>query len=53
MPKEHDNELEIGKVLLTKVGEELAAVCRVAGVDGFLDYVKEKWKAHLGETNEA
>ena len=52
-PKDQDNELDIGKVLLTKVGEELATVCRVPGVAGFLDYVKEKWKSHLAEASEA
>jgi uncharacterized protein DUF2806 len=53
LPKDHDNELQIGKVLLTKVGEELATVCQVPGVEGFLAYVKEKWKAHLAEGSEA
>jgi hypothetical protein len=53
MPKDKDNELDIGKVLLTKVGEELATVCRAPGVDGFLDYVKEKWKSHLPEASKA
>jgi len=53
MSKDKDNELEIGNVLLTNVGEELATVCRVPGVDGFLDYVKEKWKSHLAEASEA
>ncbi|MCM2283657.1 MAG: DUF2806 domain-containing protein [Desulfobacula sp.] len=47
MSKETDNELSIGEVLLTKAGHELARVVKVPGVDGFYDYVKEKWKAHI------
>ena len=44
MPKESDNQLSIGKVLLTKIGQELAPICGSKPVDGFLDYVREKWK---------
>lgn len=47
---EKDNTVKIGKVLLTQVGKELATVCKAQGVDGFIDYVKEKWKKHLPET---
>ena len=42
-----DNKLEIGYVLLTKVGQELAPICGSSPVDGFWDYVKEQWKTHL------
>ncbi len=49
MKNEKDNELTIGKVLLTQVGRELASVCRAEGVDGFVDYVKEQWKQYLPE----
>lgn len=42
-----DNKLEIGKVMLTQVGQELASICTSPGVAGFVDYVKEKWKNHL------
>lgn len=49
MPKEEDNELFIGKVLLMQVGSELALVCHAPGVEGFFDYVKEKWKMYLPE----
>ncbi len=52
MPNEKDNELPIGKVLLTRVGSELASVCQVPGVEGFVDYVKEKWKMYLPEDRE-
>ena len=47
MKNETDNELELGHVLLTKVGQELAPICGSQPVEGFMDYVKEKWKANL------
>ena len=47
MEKETDNMLPIGKVLLTKVGQELATVCQAPGVEGFFDYVKDNWKSYL------
>ena len=49
--KETDNKLQIGKVLLTQVGQELAPICGSKPVDGFMDYVKDKWKKHLPENN--
>ena len=49
--KETDNELNIGKVLLTKIGQELAPICESKPVDGFMDYVKDKWKNHLPKDN--
>ena len=39
--------LEIGKVLLTKIGEELAPICGSQPVDGFYEYVTEQWKQYL------
>lgn len=47
MPKDSDNDLEIGHVLLTKVGQELAPICGSTPVEGFAEYVKTKWLAHL------
>ena len=47
MGKDTDNELSIGHVLLTKVGEELATVCMAPGIDGFEEYIKEKWKKYI------
>lgn len=47
MPNEKDNELSIGHVLLTRVGLELASVCRAPGVEGFVDYVKKQWNSYL------
>ena len=49
MEKENDNELAVGKVLLSQIGKELVSVCKVPGVDGFDKYVKDKWKKYLPE----
>lgn len=49
--KETDNELDVGKVLLTKIGQELAPICGSKPVDGFMDYVKDQWKDHLPKDN--
>lgn len=45
--KNGNNELSVGQVLLSQAGQELVKVVRVPGVDGFYDYVKDKWKAHI------
>ena len=42
-PKDADNDLQLGKVLLTRAGQELAPVCRSTPVDGFFDYVYDRW----------
>lgn len=52
MEKEKDNQLNIGRVLLSQVGQELASVCESPGVAGFEDYVKTKWKQYLPEENK-
>jgi hypothetical protein len=38
-----DNELEIGRIVLTKTGQQLCNVCGSKQVDGFIDYVFETW----------
>ncbi len=43
LPKESDNQLQIGKVRLTQVGQELALICGSKPVEGFLEYVCNKW----------
>ncbi len=53
MENEDQNSLDIGMVLLTQVGRELATVCKAPSVDGFFDYVKEKWKQYLPENKNA
>lgn len=48
-----DNELELGHVLLTKAGQELAHVCGSVPIDGFFDFVHAKWlKEKLIYVNE-
>jgi len=42
--KPENNELDVGKVLLTPPGRQLATVCSPEPVDGFANYLREKWK---------
>lgn len=42
-PKEKDNQLQIGNILLSQAGQELVSVCGAEPKDGFIDYVKEQW----------
>jgi len=49
--KETDNKLNVGKVLLTKIGQELAPICGSKPIDGFMDYVADQWKDHLPKDN--
>jgi len=41
--KDADNDLDTGKVLLSKAGQELTHVCGSEPVPGFLDYVVGEW----------
>ncbi len=47
LPKDTANELGIGKVLLTRVGQELAPICGSAPVEGFREFVMDKWEQYL------
>ncbi len=38
-----ENNLDIGKVILTQAGKELAAICGSERSEGFYDYVIERW----------
>ena len=38
-----DNELQFGSVRLTGIGRELSRICGAAPIDGFLDYLIERW----------
>lgn len=42
-PNEAENDLQLGHVLLTRAGQQLAPVCAPTPVEGFLDYVKDRW----------
>jgi hypothetical protein len=37
--------MQLGHVLLTKVGQQLAPICGSRARDGFVEYLKEKWKS--------
>ena len=47
MPKDASSNLGIGKVRLTKIGQELAPICGSRPVEGFRDYVVDQWKQYL------
>ena len=49
MPHDADSNLEIGKVRLTRIGQELAPICGSKPVDGFWEYVKDQWKQYSPE----
>ena len=49
LPKDADNELCIGRVLLTRIGQELAPICRSKPVRGFWEYVRDNWRNYLPE----
>jgi hypothetical protein len=44
LPQKEKPALRLGKVILTEPGLELASICDAHPVDGFVDYLKEKWK---------
>lgn len=47
-----DNQLEIGKVLFTQAGTELARICPAAPVPEFEEYVGQQWKAYLSKKRD-
>lgn len=46
--KEKDNELDIGHVLLSKVGQELAPICGSKPIPEFFDFIIEDWTIKKG-----
>jgi hypothetical protein len=44
LPNEENNQLITGNVSFTRAGIELATVCGSKPVDGFFDFVCERWK---------
>jgi hypothetical protein len=44
LPQESNSKIRVGHVALTKMGAELAPICGSKPVNGFLEYVTEKWK---------
>ena len=53
IPGDANNTLKVGKILLTKIGQELAPICGSTPVDGFYEYVKDQWKQYLPEVKNA
>ena len=49
IPHDANNTLRVGKVLLTRIGQELAPICGSNPVDGFFEYVNVKWKDYSPE----
>lgn len=41
------NALSLGRVLFTKIGEEFAPICGSVPVNGFVEYVCERWSEFL------
>ena len=51
MPNDSGNSLDIGHVMLTQAGNELFRISDAPCVEGFVEYVKDKWRAHIQETS--
>ena len=43
MPKDKNNELDVGTTALTEIGQDLAPICRGEPVEGFYEYLKDQW----------
>lgn len=46
LPLTEDNKIQLGQVILTQVGNQLAKVCEPTLIHGFRNYVKEKWQGY-------
>lgn len=42
--KPEQNDIKLGHVMLTQAGEQLALICGSQPVEGFVEYLREKWK---------
>ena len=47
MPQDASNKLDFGKVMLTRIGNELVSICGSKPVDGFWEYLNDQWKQYL------
>ncbi|WP_417397089.1 DUF2806 domain-containing protein [Gimesia chilikensis] len=52
LPKDSDNVLQIGSVLLSQAGKELANIAYTTPVNDFFDFVKLKWNGFLPTSQE-
>jgi hypothetical protein len=44
------NHFAVGEILLTHAGQELSSVCNIEPIDGFVDYLEEKWQTFRYKT---
>lgn len=44
LSKPKDNQMDFGKVMLTNVGNQLSTLCEITPIDGFINYLREKWQ---------
>ena len=51
MPNDSGNSLDVGHVILTQAGKELFRISNAPRVGGLVEYVKDKWRAHIEETS--
>jgi len=42
-PMEKENQLDVGKVILTQIGQQLAPICGSKPIPGFINYVLDRW----------
>lgn len=45
LPKDVANDISVGKVLLTKAGQEIASVCASKPINGFYEHIYDRWAA--------
>lgn len=50
LKNESGNDFDIGTTYLTKIGAELVPICGNKPVDGFMEYVKARWKQYLPDS---
>lgn len=43
LPADKDNQMILGRVILTRAGQQLAPVCGSKPVEGFFDFVYDRW----------
>jgi hypothetical protein len=46
LPDYAQNQLSLGRTLLTRAGQELACVCGSKPVEGFFEFVCKRWESH-------
>jgi hypothetical protein len=45
-PKPENNEMKMGKVMLTHAGKQLIKVCNSIPIEGFINFVRETWESY-------